>query len=76
MKTIILATAFAALAATSGQAFARSATVPQRQAVADERAYIDQRPYAYGAFDAFDEMVPQMTDVEAHRYHGGPKSND
>jgi hypothetical protein len=75
MKAIILATAMVALAATSGQAFARSATLTQRQA-ADERAYIDQRAYAYDAINPFDEMVPQMTDVEAHRYHGGPKSND
>lgn len=76
MKAIILATAMVALAATSGQAFARSATLTQQQAAA-ERAYVDdQRAYAYDAFNAFDGMVPQMTDVEAHRYHGGPKFND
>jgi hypothetical protein len=74
MKTIILATAIVALATTSGQAFARTVPLTQQQAAAaDERAYIDQRVYPY---DAFDATVPQMTDVEAHRYHGGPKSND
>jgi hypothetical protein len=76
MKKIILASAIVVLAATSGQAFARSAVSTERQAAAaDQRAYIDQRPY--DALDAFDqEMVPQMTDADAHRYHGGPKSND
>lgn len=76
MKRIILATAIAALAATSGQAFARSgAAMPRQEAAADQRAYIDQRPYdALSAFDQ--EMAPQMTDADAHRYHGGPKTND
>jgi hypothetical protein len=75
MKKIVLATAIVMLAATSGQAFARSAgPTPRQEAAAEQQAYIDQR--AYDAFDAFDEMVPQMTNAEAHRYHGGPKSND
>jgi hypothetical protein len=76
MKTIILATAIVALSAIAGQAFARPATPTQRQAAAEERAYIDQWAYPYDRFSAFDAMVPQITDVEAHRYHGGPKSND
>lgn len=80
MKSIILASAIVALTATSGQAFARSATPPPRQeAAAEQQAYIDQQAHAYDAYDAFnafDEMVPQITDVETHRYHGGPKSND
>ncbi|MGY3615077.1 hypothetical protein [Bradyrhizobium sp. USDA 10063] len=76
MKRIILATAIVAVAATSGQAFARSgAATPRQEAAADQRAYIDQQ--AYDTLNAFDqEMVPQMTDADAHRYHGGPKSND
>ena len=70
MKTIILATAIAALAVTSGQAFAGSGAATQRQQVA-----ADQR--AYNALNAFDqEIAPQMTDADAHRYHGGPKAND
>jgi hypothetical protein len=30
------------------------------------------------AFSAFDDpaMATQMVEPEAHRYHGGPKSND
>jgi hypothetical protein len=76
MKSIILATAIVALAATSGQAFARpGATASRHEAVADQQAYIDQQ--SYNALDAFDqEMAPQMNDVDGHRYHGGPKSND
>jgi hypothetical protein len=69
MKRIILATALVALAATSGQAFARSGGVvaPRQEAVVDQRAY--------DALNAFDQdMAPQMTDAD--RYHGGPKSND
>jgi hypothetical protein len=75
MNRIILATAIVVLAATSGQAFARAASpTPREAAAADQRVYIDQP--AYGAFSAFDAMVPQMSDADAHRYHGGPKSND
>ncbi|WP_027578263.1 hypothetical protein [Bradyrhizobium sp. Ai1a-2] len=71
MKRIILATAIVALTAVSGQAFARSLAATPRQ----EATAADQR--AYDAFNAFDqEMAPQMTDADAHRYHGGPKSND
>jgi hypothetical protein len=70
MKRIILATAIVALAATSGQAFARSgAAMPRQEATADQQAY--------DAINAFNqEMAPQMSDADAHRYHGGPKSND
>ncbi|MGY3603509.1 MULTISPECIES: hypothetical protein [unclassified Bradyrhizobium] len=59
MKSIILATAIVAVAATSGQAFARSdASTPRQETAADQ------------------QMAPQMSDGDAHRYHGGPKSND
>ncbi|WP_454628737.1 hypothetical protein [Bradyrhizobium cenepequi] len=71
MKKIILATAMVALAAISGQAFARSGApaAPRQETVIDQRAY--------DALNAFDqEMAPQMTDADAHRYYGGPKSND
>ncbi|MFH0299671.1 hypothetical protein AAFX91_21040 [Bradyrhizobium sp. 31Argb] len=70
MRSIILATAVVALAAASGQAFARSgASIPRQETAVDQRAY--------DAFNAFDQQVaPQMSDADAHRYHGGPKSND
>ncbi|MGX9430273.1 MULTISPECIES: hypothetical protein [Bradyrhizobium] len=70
MKSIILATAIVAVAATSGQAFARSdASTPRQETAADQRAY--------DALNMFDQqMAPQMSDADAHRYHGGPKSND
>ncbi|MBO4224579.1 hypothetical protein [Bradyrhizobium neotropicale] len=71
MKSIILATAIVAVAATSGQAFARSdASTLRQETAADQRAY--------DALNMFDQqMAPQMSDAaDARRYHGGPKSND
>ena len=70
MKAIIL-TAFAVLVALSSAAIAGNARLPTHQASA---------PVAWLSADhmsAFDLADPTgAADANAHRYHGGPKSND
>lgn len=72
-KTLPLAASMLLLAAVSGQAFARTAPHPQHWHQAVSRS--DQLPM--NAFDAFaPAMATQSAGPNAHRYQGGPKSND
>jgi hypothetical protein len=72
MKNLVLAASITMLVAISGQAFARTAATNERY-----------WPEATGASDrqmlnAFDDsaMATQADEPNAHRYYGGPKSND
>ena len=68
MKNLTLAASMMMLVALSGQAFARTATPDMRQ---------QAQMTDHSAFGAFDQMTAQpAAAVDAHRYEGGPKSND
>jgi hypothetical protein len=63
------------LVAISGQAFARAAgsNTPYWHE-ATVRSNQQQAGHAFNAFDP--PMAMQTVEPNAHRYHGGPKSND
>ena len=73
MKNLALAASIIAMAAVSGQAFAR-ATGSNTQ-YGPEAAISSDQPAVY-AYDAFDYQVTRMAEPDAYRYHGGPKYND
>jgi hypothetical protein len=75
VKNLALTASIIALVAISGQAFARAAgsNAQYSSTVVDSS---DQWVPTYNA-DAFDNpLATQMAEPDAHRYHGGPKSND
>lgn len=75
MKTITLATSITMLVAISGLASAHAAESTTRDWSAKTR-YSDQ--HMRSAFNAsYPAMAAQTVETNnAHRYHGGPKSND
>ena len=73
-KILPLAASMMLLAAISGQAFAQT-TAPHAQHWHQAVVRSDQMPM--NAFDAFaPAMATQSAGPSAHRYQGGPKSND
>jgi hypothetical protein len=74
MKNFALAASMTMLVAISGQAFAAT-DAPSARYWPEAAGHSDQR--ALNAFNAFDPWMATQTDeTDAHRYHGGPKSND
>jgi hypothetical protein len=81
VKNLALTASIVALVAISGQAFARTTGSNTRYSptVVDSP---DQRVPIYNADDAYSDdafnnpMATQIAEPDAHRYHGGPKSND
>jgi hypothetical protein len=74
MKNFALAASMTMLVAISGQAFASTAA-PNARYWTEATGPSDQQ--VVNAFDAFDPgMATQTDEPDAHRYHGGPKSND
>jgi hypothetical protein len=71
-KNLALAASMMMLVAISGQAFARTAE-PNAQYWPEATGHSDRQ--AVNAFNAFDNQE-MSADLDAHRYHGGPKSND
>ena len=72
-KRLALATSIILLTAISGQAYARTANPGDK--------YWTNAAYASSEVrhpeNAFGSAMPsQATEGNAHRYHGGPKSND
>jgi hypothetical protein len=69
MKTLALTASIIAMAAISGQAFAR-ATGSEVATSSDQQVV--------SAHDAFDNpaLAAQTVEPNAYRYHGGPKYND
>jgi hypothetical protein len=70
-KNIALAASISTLIAISGQAFADTApkNAPEATALSDQQVV--------NALNAFDPaFATQTTELNAYRYHGGPKSND
>jgi hypothetical protein len=73
-KNLALAASITILVAISGQAFAR-ATGSNTRYWPEATGPSDQVVHAFSAFDD-PAMATQMVEPDAHRYHGGPKSND
>ena len=81
VKNLALTASIIALVAMSGQAFARAtgSNAHHSPTVVDSS---DQWVPTYNADDAYahdgfnNPMATQMAEPGAHRYHGGPKSND
>jgi hypothetical protein len=74
-KNLALAASITMLVAISGQAFARAAGSNTRYWLeATGRSDQQQAGHAFNAFDP--PMATQTVKPNAHRYHGGPKSND
>jgi len=72
-KSLALAASIVMLATISGQALAGTAA-PKARYWPETTAPSDRQ--AVQAFDAFEPaMATQMAEPNAHRYHGGPKSN-
>jgi hypothetical protein len=74
-KNLALAASIVMLVAISGQAFARAAVSNARYWPEASGRSDRQVVHAFGAFND-PAMAPQMVEPRAHRYHGGPKSND
>jgi hypothetical protein len=74
-KNLALAGSIMILVAISGQAFARPAVSNARYWPEATGRSDRQVVHAFGAFDD-PAMATQMVEPMAHRYHGGPKSND
>ena len=73
-KNLALAASVIMLLAASGQAFA-STTAVNRYNRSEAIVPLDRQ--AADVFNAFDPaMATQMAEPDAHRYHGGPKTND
>ena len=73
-RNLALAASTMMLAAISGQAFAGTAAPNARHRA--EATGLSDRQVVH-AFNAFDPaMATQTVEPNAHRYHGGPKSND
>jgi hypothetical protein len=73
-KNLALAGSIMMLVAISGQAFAGTAAPnawywPEATGPSDRQVV-----HAFNAFDP--AMATQTVEPNAHRYHGGPKSND
>jgi hypothetical protein len=74
MKNLALAASITMLVVISGEAFA--ATAPNARYWSETTGPSDRQQTA-DAFNAFDMALATQTDEsDAHRYHGGPKSND
>ena len=73
MKKLALTASIITMIAISGQAFAR-ATGSNTQYLPEVATSSNQQAVS----DAFDDsaMATQTVEPNAHRYHGGPKSND
>jgi hypothetical protein len=72
-KNLALAASIMMLVAISGQAFAR-ATGSNMRYLPEVNGRSDQKVgHAFNAFDP--AVVTQTVEPNAHRYHGGPKSN-
>jgi hypothetical protein len=72
-KSLALAASIVMLATISGQALAGTAA-PKARYWPETTAPSDRQ--AVQAFDAFEPaMATQTAEPNAHRYHGGPKSN-
>ena len=69
-KTLTLTASMMLLLVISGHASARARYLP----VATGRADQQQAVRAFNAF--YPAMAMQTVEPNAHRYHGGPKSND
>ena len=73
-RNLALAASIIMLVAISGQAFAR-ATGPNTRYWPEAASSSDQQ--AVAAFNAFDPaMAAPTVEPTAHRYEGGPKTND
>jgi hypothetical protein len=72
MKNLALTASIITLVAISGQAFARATGSNTRYS--PEAASSSDQQVAH----TFDDpaMVAQMVELDAYRYHGGPKYND
>ena len=74
MKNLALAASIIAMAAVSGQAFARAAG--SNTHYGPEAAISSDQPAVY-AYDAFGyPTATQTAEPDEYRYHGGPKYND
>jgi hypothetical protein len=74
MKNLVLAASMTMLIALSGQALAGTATANERYR---PEATAPSGRQTIPAFNASDRaMATQTVEPNAHRYHGGPKSND
>ena len=73
MKNLALAASIIAMAAVSGQAFARA--TGSNTHYGPEAAISSDQPAVY-AYDAFDYQAARTAEPDAYRYHGGPKYND
>jgi hypothetical protein len=74
MKNLTLAASITMLVAISGIASARAAGPTIRDWSATMGQTDQQVPSAFDA--SFPAMTTQAVETNAHRYHGGPKSND
>jgi hypothetical protein len=73
-KNLVLAASMTMLMTLSGQALAGQALA--RTATADERYWPEATAPSHQHFNAFGSATAQTVEPNAHRYHGGPKSND
>jgi hypothetical protein len=74
MKNITLAASIAMLVAISGLASAQAAGADARDWSAANAHSNQQVRSAFNA--SYPAMATQTVETNAHRYHGGPKSND
>ncbi len=73
-KNLTLTASIIMLVAISGQAFAGTTAPHAGYWPEATTAASRQAVHAFGAFDP--SMVTQAAEPNAHRYEGGPKSND
>jgi hypothetical protein len=74
-KRLVLAASMVAFVATAGQAYARTSAHERYRPA--EAAPMSEALRPANAFDTFDSTMPsQAIEPAAHRYEGGPKSND
>ena len=74
MKNLTLAASITMLVAVSGLAPARAAETTNRDWSAATGQTNQQARSAFNA--SYPAMATQTFETNAHRYHGGPKSND
>ncbi len=74
MKNLTLAASITMLVAISGVASARAAGPATPDWSATTGQMDQQVPSAFNA--SYPGMTTQAVETNAHRYHGGPKSND
>jgi ABC-type glycerol-3-phosphate transport system substrate-binding protein len=74
MKNLTLAASVTMLVAISGVASAHAAGSTTRDWAATTGQTNQQVRSAFNAF--YPAMATQTVETNAHRYHGGPKSND